>query len=139
MEFLRPATWDEALAAKAEHPTALPISGGTDVMVEMNFDVHRPPAILDLNRVTELTEWSNDGEVVRLGAAVPYSRIIDELSGPLPGLALAAHTVGSPQIRNRAASAATWARPRRPGTPTRRCWRPAGTSWSRRPRSAAPG
>ncbi|MFJ1751401.1 FAD binding domain-containing protein [Kitasatospora sp. NPDC088134] len=101
MEFLRPATWDEALAAKAEHPTALPISGGTDVMVEMNFDVHRPSAILDLNRVTELAEWSDDGAVVRLGAAVPYTRIIEELSGPLPGLALAAHTVGSPQIRNR--------------------------------------
>ncbi|MFE4396623.1 MULTISPECIES: FAD binding domain-containing protein [Streptomycetaceae] len=101
MEFLRPATWDEALAAKAEYPTALPVSGGTDVMVELNFDVHRPPAILDLNRITELAEWSNDGEVVRLGAAVPYARIIAELSGPLPGLALAAHTVGSPQIRNR--------------------------------------
>ncbi|GJF28149.1 carbon monoxide dehydrogenase [Kitasatospora sp. NE20-6] len=101
MEFLRPATWDEALAAKAEYPTALPIAGGTDVMVEMNFDVHRPSAILDLTRVTELTGWSHDGDVVRLGASVPYSRIIDELSGPLPGLALAAHTVGSPQIRNR--------------------------------------
>ncbi|MFF3004761.1 FAD binding domain-containing protein [Kitasatospora sp. NPDC057940] len=101
MEFLRPATWDEALAAKAEYPTALPIAGGTDVMVELNFDVHRPSAILDLNRITELTQWSNDDGVVRLGASVPYSRIIDELSGPLPGLALAAHTVGSPQIRNR--------------------------------------
>ncbi|MFJ6135006.1 FAD binding domain-containing protein [Kitasatospora sp. NPDC092286] len=101
MEFLRPATWDEALAAKAGHPTALPLSGGTDVMVELNFDVRRPSALLDLNRVTELTTWSNDGDVVRLGAAVPYSRIIDELSGPLPGLALAARTVGSPQIRNR--------------------------------------
>ncbi|PBC76639.1 CO/xanthine dehydrogenase FAD-binding subunit [Streptomyces sp. TLI_235] len=101
MEFLRPATWDEALAAKAEYPTALPISGGTDVMVEMNFDVHRPSAILDLNRIGDLTAWSIDGDTVRLGAAVPYSRIIDELSGPLPGLALAAHTVGSPQIRNR--------------------------------------
>ncbi|MEV7177189.1 FAD binding domain-containing protein [Kitasatospora sp. NPDC093679] len=101
MEFLRPATWDEALAAKAEYPTALPISGGTDVMVEMNFDVHRPSAILDLNRIGDLATWSIDGDTVRLGAAVPYSRIIDELSGPLPGLALAAHTVGSPQIRNR--------------------------------------
>ncbi|MFF1868951.1 FAD binding domain-containing protein [Streptomyces sp. CB03911] len=101
MEFLRPATWDEALAAKAEYPTALPISGGTDVMVEMNFDVHRPSAILDLNRITELTEWETTGDVVRLGASVPYTRIINELSGPLPGLALAAHTVGSPQIRNR--------------------------------------
>ncbi|MFC8448066.1 FAD binding domain-containing protein [Kitasatospora sp. NPDC057223] len=101
MEFLRPATWDEALAAKAEYPTALPISGGTDVMVEMNFDVHRPSAILDLNRITELAEWENTGEVVKLGASVPYTRIINELSGPLPGLALASHTVGSPQIRNR--------------------------------------
>ncbi|WP_354643280.1 FAD binding domain-containing protein [Kitasatospora camelliae] len=101
MEFLRPATWDEALAAKAEYPTALPISGGTDVMVEMNFDVHRPSAILDLNRITELAQWEITGEVVKLGASVPYSRIIDELSEPLPGLALAAHTVGSPQIRNR--------------------------------------
>ncbi|GAA0689283.1 FAD binding domain-containing protein [Kitasatospora atroaurantiaca] len=101
MEFLRPATWDEALAAKAEYPTALPISGGTDVMVEMNFDVHRPSAILDLNRITELTEWSIADDIVQLGASVPYTRIINELSGPLPGLALAAHTVGSPQIRNR--------------------------------------
>ncbi|MFJ9444091.1 FAD binding domain-containing protein [Kitasatospora sp. NPDC101235] len=101
MEFLRPATWDEALAAKAEYPTALPVSGGTDVMVELNFDVHRPSAILDLNRIAELAEWSNDGSVVRLGAAVPYARIIAELSAPLPGLALAARTVGSPQIRNR--------------------------------------
>ncbi|MFG2818255.1 FAD binding domain-containing protein [Kitasatospora sp. NPDC048365] len=101
MEFLRPATWDEALAAKAEYPTALPISGGTDVMVEMNFDVHRPSAILDLNRIPELREWAIDGDVVKLGASVPYTRIIDELSEQLPGLAKAAHTVGSPQIRNR--------------------------------------
>ncbi|GAA1237209.1 FAD binding domain-containing protein [Kitasatospora nipponensis] len=101
MEFLRPTSWDEALAAKAEYPSALPISGGTDVMVEMNFDVHRPSAILDLNRITELTDWSITDGVVRLGASVPYTRIINELSGPLPGLALAAHTVGSPQIRNR--------------------------------------
>ncbi|MFF2952557.1 FAD binding domain-containing protein [Kitasatospora sp. NPDC057965] len=101
MEFLRPSDWAGALAAKAEHPAALPVAGGTDVMVELNFGLRRPPAVLDLNRVAELAEWSRDGAVVRLGAAVPYSRIIGELSGPLPGLALAARTVGSPQIRNR--------------------------------------
>ncbi|AXI76916.1 FAD binding domain-containing protein [Peterkaempfera bronchialis] len=101
MEFLRPATWDEALALKAEHPAAVPIAGGTDVMVELNFDRRRPPALLDLNRVAELSRWESDGAVVRLGASVPYARIVAELSGPLPGLALAARTVGSPQIRNR--------------------------------------
>ncbi|NYI08341.1 FAD binding domain-containing protein [Allostreptomyces psammosilenae] len=101
MDFLRPATWEEALAAKAEHPAALPIAGGTDVMVELNFDRRRPEALLDLGRIAELREWETTDDGVRLGAAVPYARIVRELRGALPALALAAHTVGSPQIRNR--------------------------------------
>jgi CO/xanthine dehydrogenase FAD-binding subunit len=86
---------------KAEHPDALPIAGGTDVMVELNFDARRPPALIDLGRVAELAEWSTENGHIRLGAAVPYSRIIAELGDRLPGLAMAARTVGSPQIRNR--------------------------------------
>ncbi|MDK1475277.1 xanthine dehydrogenase family protein subunit M [Streptomyces sp. 549] len=101
MDFLRPASWEEALAAKAEHPTAVPIAGGTDVMVEINFDHRRPEYLLDLNRIGELHEWEVGEENVRLGAAVPYTQIIDHLHTELPGLALAGHTVGSPQIRNR--------------------------------------
>ncbi|MGW0201415.1 FAD binding domain-containing protein [Nonomuraea sp. NPDC003201] len=101
MDFLRPTTWEEALAAKADRPDAVPIQGGTDVMVEINMDVRRPTALLDLNQVAGLREWAMVGGMCRLGAAVPYARIIDELAGPLPGLAQAARTVGSPQIRNR--------------------------------------
>ncbi|MGY0057495.1 FAD binding domain-containing protein [Streptomyces sp. LZ34] len=101
MEFLRPASWEEALAAKAEHPTAVPIAGGTDVMVEINFDRRRPDHLLDLGRIAELHTWETGDQTVRLGASVPYARIIERLRGELPGLALAAHTVGSPQIRNR--------------------------------------
>jgi CO/xanthine dehydrogenase FAD-binding subunit len=101
VDFLRPTTWAEALAAKAERPDALPIAGGTDVMVELNFDRRRPPALLDLTAVPELAGWRRDGDSVRLGAGVTYRRVIDELSGLLPGLAAAARTVGSPQIRNR--------------------------------------
>jgi CO/xanthine dehydrogenase FAD-binding subunit len=101
MDFLRPSTWEEALAAKAAHPDAVPIAGGTDVMVELNFDRRRPPALLDLTRVAPLAEWGTDGDLMRVGAGVPYRRIIDELGGRLPGLAMASRTVGSPQIRNR--------------------------------------
>ncbi|MER7409642.1 FAD binding domain-containing protein [Streptomyces cacaoi] len=101
MEFLRPASWEEALAAKAEHPSAVPIAGGTDVMVEINFDHRRPGHLMDLNRIPELHEWEVGDETVRLGASVPYSEVIDRLATELPGLALASHTVGSPQIRNR--------------------------------------
>lgn len=101
MDFLSASTVDEALALKAEHPDAVPIAGGTDVMVELNFDARRPPALLDLGRVTELAEWRAENGHIRLGAAVPYARIIDELGDVLPGLAMASRTVGSPQIRNR--------------------------------------
>ncbi len=101
MELLQPATWPEALAMKAANPDAMPIAGGTDVMVEINLDRHRPAAILDLTRVRELTEWGFDAGLIRVGAGVTYARIIDELGDRLPGLAMASRTVGSPQIRNR--------------------------------------
>ena len=101
MEFLQPASWAEALAMKAAHPEALPIAGGTDVMVEINFDKHRPSAFIDLTRVAELAEWGQDGEQLRIGAGVTYTRLIAELGDRLPGLAMASRTVGSPQIRNR--------------------------------------
>jgi CO/xanthine dehydrogenase FAD-binding subunit len=101
MDFLRPSTWEDALAAKAAYPDAVPIAGGTDIMVELNFDRRRPPALLDLTRVGPLAEWGNDGDLLRVGAGVPYRRIIEELGPSLPGLAMAARTVGSPQIRNR--------------------------------------
>jgi CO/xanthine dehydrogenase FAD-binding subunit len=101
MDFLQPTSWPDALAARAEHPEALPLAGGTDVMVDLNFDRRRPAALLDLTRVPELRDWTDDGEVVRLGAGVPYARVIGELGARLPGLAIAARTVGSPQIRAR--------------------------------------
>ncbi|MFE2597070.1 FAD binding domain-containing protein [Streptomyces sp. NPDC059396] len=101
MDFLRPASWEEALAAKAAHPTAVPIAGGTDIMVEINFDHRRPEYLLDLNRIGELSEWAVGAETVELGASVPYTRIMEDLRAALPGLALASHTVASPQIRNR--------------------------------------
>src|SRR3712207_3342577 len=86
---------------RAERPDAEPIAGGTDVMVDLNFDRRRPGALLDLGRVPELREWAVDDGRVRLGAGVPYARIIDDLAAQLPGLAMAARTVGSPQIRIR--------------------------------------
>lgn len=101
MDFLRPASWEEALAAKAEHPTAVPIAGGTDVMVELNFDHRRPGHLIDLNRIGDLYAWEVGEDHVRLGASVPYTRIMEDLRAELPGLALASHTVASPQIRNR--------------------------------------
>ena len=101
MEFLQPTAWREALEAKAAHPEAVPIFGGTDVMVELNFARRRPEVVLDLTRIPEIREWGEDGGGLRVGAGVTYTRIIEEVGDRLPGLAMASRTVGSPQIRNR--------------------------------------
>ncbi len=101
MDFVQPSKWREALEARAEHPGALPIWGGTDVMVELNFARKRPETLLDLTRVEELSRWDADDGWLRIGAGVSYTRAIEELGDRLPGLAMASRTVGSPQIRNR--------------------------------------
>jgi aerobic carbon-monoxide dehydrogenase small subunit len=102
MDVLTPHTLDEALRAKADHPDAWPIQGGTDVMVALNFDRGRPASLLNLNEVEELRGWSRDNGALRLGSGLTYAEIEHgELKDVLPALAEASRTVGSPQIRNR--------------------------------------
>src|SRR5690348_479950 len=101
MEVLQTDTWQEALELKATHPDAVPIAGGTDLMVELNFGRFRPATMLDLTRIPELTAWGPENGRLRVGAGVSYTRLIAELGDRLPGLAVASRTVGSPQIRNR--------------------------------------
>src|SRR5262249_42461772 len=115
MEFSRPATWADALAIKAEQPAALAIAGGTDVMVDINFDRVRPAALLDLTGIGELAEWSADGPVIRLGAGVPYARVISELGGAAPGRA--ARAGGARQTRTGGGGAAPLAPPPPAGAP----------------------
>ncbi|HXF97543.1 MAG TPA: FAD binding domain-containing protein [Gaiellaceae bacterium] len=102
MDVLAPRSLAEALRMKAERPEAVPIQGGTDLMVELNFDRLRPPALLNLNEVAELRGRGREDGVLRLGAALTYTEVLEgPLREELPALAEAARTVGSPQIRNR--------------------------------------
>ncbi len=102
MDVLTPRTLEDALRIKAEHLGAVPIQGGTDVMVALNFDRARPDALLNLNEVEELRGWSRTDGGVRLGAGLTYTEAMHgELAELMPALAEAARTVGSPQIRNR--------------------------------------
>jgi CO/xanthine dehydrogenase FAD-binding subunit len=102
MDVLTPRSLDEALRLKAELPGAVPIEGGTDVMVELNFDRARPSALLNLNEVGELKGWSREDGTLRLGASLTYDEAMEApLAEELPALAEASRTVGSPQIRNR--------------------------------------
>src|SRR3990172_8999323 len=100
MDVFLPRTLDEALEIKAARPETLPIAGGTDIMVELNFDRRRPPALMELYRLPGLQKWRREDGTFFLGAGVTYSRIVRELAQFRP-LVEAARTVGSPQIRNR--------------------------------------
>ena len=87
---------------KSEHPEARPIQGGTDLLVELNFDRARPERILNLAELQELKGWARDDGFLRLGSALTYTEAMrSELASLLPALAEASRTVGSPQIRNR--------------------------------------
>jgi CO/xanthine dehydrogenase FAD-binding subunit len=102
VDVLTPRNLDEALRLKAERPEVVPIQGGTDVMVELNFDRARPAALLNLNEVAELRGWSRENETVWLGSGLTYVEAMEPpLADLLPALAVASRTVGGPQIRNR--------------------------------------
>jgi CO/xanthine dehydrogenase FAD-binding subunit len=100
MDVLLPRTLGEALEMKAAHAEAVPIAGGTDLMVELNFDRLRPPLLMDVSRLPELREWRREDGNLFLGSGVTYSRIVSALPAFRP-LVEASRTVGSPQIRNR--------------------------------------
>jgi CO/xanthine dehydrogenase FAD-binding subunit len=100
VDVLAPRGLEEALRLKAERPEAVPIQGGTDVMVELNFDRSRPDALLNLNEVPELRGWSRRNGSVWLGSGLTYAELMEPgLAELLPALAEAARTV-DPQPRD---------------------------------------
>jgi len=102
MDVHSPRTLDDALRLRAALPGARLVQGGTDVLVELNFDRSRPPALIDLGEVAELRGWRREGDALVLGAGLTYTEAMrGEAAALFPALAEAARTVGSPQIRNR--------------------------------------
>jgi CO/xanthine dehydrogenase FAD-binding subunit len=96
-----PLTIREALDALTSAPDARLIQGGTDMMVEINFNHLKPHNVIALRRVQELRTWTKNADgTITIGAGVPYQEMeTGELKNLVPALAEAARTVGSPQIR----------------------------------------
>jgi CO/xanthine dehydrogenase FAD-binding subunit len=96
-----PALLDDALGALAANPEAQVLAGGTDFMVEVNFGKRRPDAVVAVGHLPELRGWSRTNGHLTLGAGLTYTEMLEPpLAQFLPALAMAARTVGSPQIRN---------------------------------------
>jgi len=101
MSVLIPTSVDQLETILSNEPGSTILSGGTDLMVEINLHDRRPSSVVSIGRIPELREWRVTADRVTIGAAVPYALMEHgELAGVLPALAEAARTVGSPQIRS---------------------------------------
>ncbi len=104
-DFLRPTTLPEALAILAAHgPDAMPVAGGTNVIVDLRHRKQKPKALVDLGRVVELRGIRRDNGHIVIGAGTTISEL---LTHPLVAehasiLHDAAKVFANPLIRNRA-------------------------------------
>ncbi|AXE26557.1 dehydrogenase [Streptomyces globosus] len=97
-----PASLDEAVAALAAMPAAVPVAGGTDLMAAVNAGLLRPAGLVSLGRINEIRGWQyqEDGHAL-LGAGLTHARMgRPDFAALMPALAAAARAAGPPQIRN---------------------------------------
>ena len=102
MPVFIPSSLAEATQLLTNNPDAHLLTGGTDMMVEVNFNHRHPETVIALRNIPEIQQWSVDAAsgIVHIGSSVPYATMEHgELAQALPALAEAARTVGSPQIR----------------------------------------
>jgi CO/xanthine dehydrogenase FAD-binding subunit len=111
MTVFVPTSLESALDALSSSQPPQVLAGGTDFMVEVNFGHRRFDSVVSVSRVAELKGvvelsppgLSADGSFsdISLGACLTYTEMMEPtLARRLPALAMAARTVGSPQIRN---------------------------------------
>jgi CO/xanthine dehydrogenase FAD-binding subunit len=104
LAFHAPDTIEQAIALLAADPAARPLSGGTDLIVQMRSGRLAPAGIVDLKRITSLTGVRRLGDGFAIGAATPCTALKADkaLVAAWPGVVEAANLIGSVQVRNRA-------------------------------------
>ena len=102
--YIRPETVDDAVAALSANPDAQLLAGGTNLVDLMKYDVARPSALIDINRLPlgDIEEMPDGG--LRIGAlagnaAVAYDARVQR---QFPMLSAAILAGASPQLRNAA-------------------------------------
>jgi len=102
MRYEAPTTVADAVRLIQADPSAKPLAGGTDLLVQHKMG-RGPSAFIDLKRIPELVDISLDADGLRLGAAASAAEICehDEIRSLWPGLVEAVGLIGSTQIQGR--------------------------------------
>lgn len=109
-EWMNVTTVAEAVNALKSVPSptdmddaARPIAGGQDILTTMKEYITRPTRVVNLKGIRGLDKIESDGKGgLRIGALVTLNQLEESplVRRIFPGLAEAAHSVGTPQIRH---------------------------------------
>src|SRR6266704_5783059 len=109
-EWTNPASIDEAIqllksapAAADPDDAARPIAGGQDLLTTMKDYLTRPARVVNLKTIRGLDRIEGNAKTgLRIGALVTLTELEENalVRQSFPGLAEAAHSVGTAQIRN---------------------------------------
>ncbi|MCM2266368.1 MAG: xanthine dehydrogenase family protein subunit M [Elusimicrobiales bacterium] len=104
-EYVKPRDMDEALHVFSLYrEKARALAGGTDLVVHLKENLARPEVVVDIKALQELAGFTLKGGILRLGALVTFSDLIDSpvIKAKFPLLWEASLTVASTGVRNRA-------------------------------------
>jgi len=103
-EYFAPDSLEQTLELLREHgEDAKILAGGQSLVPAMNFRIHQPGALIDLNRVPDLGYIREDGNVIHVGAMTRerHLEFSDLIASRTPLLHEAVPFIAHPQIRNR--------------------------------------
>ena len=102
-DYLAPKNLKEAFEMMSDHPEAIPLAGGTDLLVQMKEGHRSVRALLSLKRIPEVHQFAQNGRLT-FGSAVTVGQIAanQQIQLDYTALARGAGLIGSVQIRNMA-------------------------------------
>ncbi len=98
--YLAPRSIDALVEAKAKHPDAIVLGGGTDLGIRVSKDRETFPVVISTQWVSELRAISETAETLTIGGGVTYTNALPSLDRHFPSFAALVRRIGSRQIRN---------------------------------------
>ena len=93
---------EDVIKARAEHPNARLLGGGTDLVVNVRRGIVAPPVMIDVNRVDAMKTVACDPSGLHVGASVTLASLAGhpEVTRHFPAVAKAADSIAGPTHRH---------------------------------------
>ena len=101
-QYIKPTTRQALAKARAEHPNAKLIAGGTDLSLEVTQQLKSIPELIDISHVDDLLGITETTSGWRVGAAVPMNIVHEFMKKHFPTTDEVIERLGSLTIRHRA-------------------------------------